>query len=321
MSAAPPVIAASLWPDSKVERSIFGTVDPEAIWGQVLETCPEAEDCFAFRVSIGALFGLELRDGSRVALKIHTGAYSTEYLAAAQAVQEHLWLRGFPCPRPLGSRGRATLEEWRDEGVYRDGHVPEVRRALAIALARLIELTDELRPLPRLERGFAFPHEATQLWPTPHNVLFDFEATSAGADWIDEIGASAREVRDNRIGREVVGHGDWVANHVRFDGTEPCVAYDWDSLETDCEPNLLGCAAATFTYNEQFPVELEPTVEETRAFLADYEAARGEPLTRDELRAAHAAAVYVRAYATRCGHAVGGAINRTAVEAYAEALL
>jgi hypothetical protein len=321
MAAAPPIIAASLWPDPKVERSIFGTDDPEAIWGQVLETCPEAVGCFAFRVSIGAMFGLELRDGSRVALKIHTGAYSSEYLAAAQAVQAHLWRRGFPCPRPLGARGRATLEEWRDEGVYRDGHVPEVRRALAVALARLIGLTDELRPLPRLERGFSFPREVTQLWPTPHNVLFDFEATSAGAEWIDEIAVAALAVRDERVGREVVGHGDWVANHVRFDGAEPCVAYDWDSLETDREPNLVGCAAATFTYNEQLPVELEPSVEETRAFVADYEAARGAPLTADELRATRAAAVYVRAYATRCGHAVGGSIDRAAVKAYADALL
>jgi hypothetical protein len=289
LAAAPAIIAATLWPDPKVEQSIFDTTDPEAIWEQVLGTCPQAVDCFAFRVSIGALFGLQLRDGSRVALKIHTSAYSPDYLAAAQAVQQHLWRRGFPCPRPLGGRGCATLEEWRDEGVYGDAHVPQVRRALAAALARLIKLTDELRPLPRLQRGFAFRRRVSELWPTPHNVLFDFEATSA--------------------------------NHVRFEGTEPCVAYDWDSLETDREPNLLGCAGATFTYSEQLPVELQPSVKETRAFVEDYEAARGAPLTADELRAARAAAVYVRAYATRCGHAVGGAIDRAAVEAYADALL
>ena len=49
MAAAPPIIAASLWPDPKVERSIFGTADPEAIWEQVRETCPDALGCFAFR--------------------------------------------------------------------------------------------------------------------------------------------------------------------------------------------------------------------------------------------------------------------------------
>jgi hypothetical protein len=321
MATAPPIIAASLWPEPKVELSIFGTVDPDEIWEQVLEVCPDAVECFAFRASIGAMFGIGLRDGSRVALKLHTDAYSGAYLGAAQGVQEHLWRRGFPCPRPLGVRGQAAIEEWRDEGDYRDGHKPEVRRALATTLARLIELTDELRPPPRLERGFSFPGPLGPLWPTPHNVLFDFHATAAGAEWIDEIAAAARPIRDDRVGREVVGHGDWVANHVRFEGAEPSVAYDWDSLETDREPNLLGCSAATFTYMEHLPVELEPTVDETRAFIADYEAARGTPLTPEERRATHAAAVYVRAYATRCGHAVGGEIDRASVEAYAEALL
>jgi hypothetical protein len=267
------------------------------------------------------MFGIELRDGSRVALKIHTAAYPTSYLVAAQQVQEHLWRQGFPCPRPLGVRGRATLEEWKEDGVYRDAHEPEVRRGLAAALARLIELTDELRPRPRLERGFAFPAPGGPLWPTPHNVLFDFEATSAGAEWIDEIAIAARGIRDQPIGAEVVAHGDWVANHVRFEGALPSVAYDWDSLETNREPNLLGCAAATFTYNEHLPVELQPTAAETRAFISDYEAARGTSLTAEERRATHAAAVYVRAYATRCGHAVRADIDRASVEAYAEALL
>jgi hypothetical protein len=267
------------------------------------------------------MFGIELRDGSRIALKLHTAAYPSSYLAAAQRVQEHLWRRGFPCPRPLGVRGRATLEEWIDDGVYRDAHEPDVRRALAVALAHLIELTDELRPMPRLERGFAFPARGGSLWPTPHNVLFDFEATSAGAEWIDEVATAARRIRDEPVGREVVGHGDWVANHVRFDGAKPRVAYDWDSLETDREPNLVGCSAATFTYNEQLPVELEPGVDETRAFIADYEAARSTPLTSGERRATQAAAVFVRAYATRCGHALGGDVDRSALEVYAEALL
>jgi hypothetical protein len=321
MAAAPPIIAASLWPDAKVERSIFGTDDPDGIWRQVLAVCPEAKECFAFAVSIGAMFGIELRDGSLIALMIHTAAYPKSYLVEAQRVQEHLWRRGFPCPRPLGVHGRASLEEWRDDGVYRDAHEPEVRRHLAVALARLVELTDELRPLPRLDRGFSFPAPGGPLWPIPHNVLFDFEATSAGAGWIDEIAVAARRIRDELMGREVVAHGDWVANHVRFEGTQPIVAYDWDSLERDREPNLLGCAAATFTYNEHLPVELQPTADESRQFIADYEAQRGTPLTENERRATHAAAVYVRAYAARCGHAVGADVDRESVKAYAGELL
>jgi hypothetical protein len=321
MALAPPIIAASLWPEAKVERSIFGTDDPDAIWRLVLEACPGAKECFAFRVSIGAMFGIELSDGSRIALKLHTAAYPTSYLVAAQRVQEHLWRRGFPCPRPLGVRGRATIEEWREGGVYRDGHEPEVRRGLAAGLARMIVLTEELNPAPHLERGFSFPPPGGQLWPKPHNVLFDFEATSTGAQWIDDLAIAARRIRDEPVGCDVVAHGDWVANHVRFEGREPRVAYDWDSLETDREPNLVGCAAATFTYNEHLPVELQPTADETRAFIADYEVARGRPLTGDERRATDGAAVYARAYAARCGHAIGGDVDRSSVEAYAEALL
>jgi hypothetical protein len=66
-------IAERMWPDAAVERSIFGTDDPEAIWDQVREACPDAVGCFAFEVSVGARFGLVLRGGSRLALKFHVG--------------------------------------------------------------------------------------------------------------------------------------------------------------------------------------------------------------------------------------------------------
>jgi hypothetical protein len=61
-------VAERMWPEALVEQSIFGTDDPDEIWRQVLQVCPEAETCFAFRVSIGAMFGIERRDGSRIAL-------------------------------------------------------------------------------------------------------------------------------------------------------------------------------------------------------------------------------------------------------------
>ena len=59
-------IAERMWPGAAVERSIFGTDDPEEIWRLALAVCPDAVDCFAFEVSVGALFGLLLRGGSRV---------------------------------------------------------------------------------------------------------------------------------------------------------------------------------------------------------------------------------------------------------------
>jgi hypothetical protein len=274
--------------------------------------------CFALEVSVGALFGLRLDDGSRVALKIHTGRTGQDYLEAVQRVQAALWERGFPCPRPLGVRERATLEEWRDEGMYRDAHEPEVRRVVADHLARLLRVTRELGPIAGLEPFF--PSADGPLWPTPHNVLFDFEDTGAGAEWIDEIAREARRLRDARVGELVIGHGDWTVKHFRFDGLRPTVVYDWDSLYTDFETVYVGGSAATFTYTQRVPVRLWPTVAEARAFFDDYERARGA-FTTEERAAAQAAAVYGRAYTTRCVHALGDDARALELEEFAAALL
>ena len=312
-------LAERMWPGAQVERSIFGTGDPEAIWQQVLAICPEAVDCFMFEVSVGALLGLVLADGERVALKVHVDRAVGGYLEAMQAVQEQLWRRDFPCPRPLGVRGRATLEEWRDEGGYLDAHDSAVRRALADLLATLVGLGRDLEPSPQL-----VPFLRTsggRLWPKPHNVLFDFEATADRAGWIDEIATAARSRRDAGQGDLVIGHHDWTVKHVRFDGLRPTVVYDWDSLSADLEPCFAGDAAATFTYTNHLPVELWPTVDEAEAFIDDYERARGRPFTPRERGTARAAAVYTRAYSTRCIHAVGGDARSLRLEEHARELL
>jgi hypothetical protein len=312
-------LAEQIWPEARIERSIFGTDDPKAIWAQVLELCPEAASCFAFEVSVGAVFGLVLRDGSRVALKVHVGRVSPDYLPAAQWVQRHLFEQGFPCPEPLGVRGRATLEEWRDEGGYRDAHQPVVRRAIADHLAALLRATAGLEPIAALEPFF--PRASDRLWPLPHNVLFDFEATGRGAEWIDEIAQTAKQQRDAHSGRLVIGHHDWVVKHFRFDNRlRPTVIYDWDSLSSDLETSFVGEAASTFTYTEHLPVSLWPTPEEASAFVEDYIAARGSPFTPDERRDANAAAVYSRAYSTRCVHALGDA-SHMQLDEYADAFL
>jgi hypothetical protein len=310
-------IAESIWPGAPIERSIFGTDDPQAIWGQALELCPEAVGCFAFEVSVGALFGLRLRDGSRVALKVHVEDRAGR-LEAVQRVQAHLFQSGFPCPRPLGVRGRATFEEWRDDGHYLDAHEPSVRRAIATKLAELFRRTDELQDAG-MEPYVQPP--GGPLWPTPHNVLFDFGATALGAEWIDEIAAAAKPVRDTRVGRLVIGHGDWTVQHFRFQGLRPTVIYDWDSLNADLETVFVGNAAATFTYTGHLRVEVWPTVDEARAFLDDYESARDRPFTPKERVAAQAAAVYSRGYSTRCTHAVGKDVSRMGLRDYAEAFM
>jgi hypothetical protein len=311
-------IAERMWPDALVERSILGTGDPEEIWRLALAACPDAVNCFAFEASVGVLFGLLLRDGSRVALKIHPERDASS-LEAVQRVQAHLLERRFPCPRPLGVQGRATLERWCDEGSYRDAHEPAVRRVVAEHLALLVRLTAKLHPLAGLEPYFQPPD--APLWPIPHNVLFDFEATAAGAEWIDDIARAAKPLRDARVGELVIGHGDWSVKHFRFRGLRPTVVYDWSSLGTDYETTYVGVAADSFTYTAHLPVAVLPTVDEACAFFEDYERARGRPFSLEERRAAHAAAVYGRAYSARCTHAVGNEARQISLDDFAEAFL
>ena len=309
-------------PDSPVIKDVLGTLDAGEIRARVTELDPESEEIFFFRASVGALFGLRRRDGSRVAMKVHKLFTDEAYFDELHRVQSALADAGFPAPRPLGRRGLVTWEEWIEVGEFRNAHEPDVRRAMARALARLLELATAtgLRPC----RPF-LPFGDDGLWPVPHNALFDFEATRQGAEWIDEIARIAKSrSRDTEIGAEMVGHTDWSAKHLRFDERlEPTALYDWDSVTTDREPNLVGTAAASFTYTEELGEEIAvwPSADESLAFIADYEDARGAPFSDDERDAVQSACVYLRAYAARCHHAYGGDARETDLEGIAAVLL
>ena len=305
------------YPASPVVLDVLGTLDPAEIRAVARRYEPEAEEIFFFSASVGALYGVRRRDGSRVAIKVSTLFRDPSYFAEVQRLQSALRAAGFPAPAPVRREGTVTVDEWLDEGEFRDGHEPEVRRALATSLARFVELATATGIRPR--REFLRPSGA--LWPKPHNVLFDFEATAAGAEWIDEIARAARSVP--AAGREVVGHTDWAAKHVRFDAElRPTAVYDWDSVDTELETRLVGGAAGSFTYTEELaqPVVRWPSPDESAAFVADYEQARGEPFSAAERLTVDAACVYLLAYAARCHHAVGGDTRDQRLEDHAAAL-
>lgn len=310
------------YPESPVVEDVLGTLDADAIRARVRDLDPEVTEIFYFAASVGAVFGVRRRDGTRVAMKVHKLFTDEEYFDVLQRVQAVLADAGFPAPRPLGRRGLVTWEEWRDVGAFCNAHEPEVRRAMARALVRFHALATATGLRPR--RPF-LPFADDGLWPVPHNALFDFAATREGAEWIDEIARVAKSrSRDTEIGAEMVGHTDWSAKHLRFDERlEPTALYDWDSVTTDREPNLVGTAAGSFTYTEELDEEIDvwPSTEESRAFIADYEFARGVPFGGEEREAAQAACVYLRAYAARCHHAYGRDARETGLEALADALL
>jgi hypothetical protein len=295
------------WPGPWTEDDLFGTHEPEEVGAAFEEFCvielgsPIADGLF-YEASIGCVAGAALADGRRVVVKAQALANSSEYLEAAARVQGTLVERGFPAPavllgpRPLG-RTVATVEELVDEGDYRDAHEAPIRAALAEALARLVMLSADV-PTADLEREpELLPPD--RLWPRPHHRMFDFDATRAGTEWIDELAARARG-RLGSPGEPVVGHLDWTVKQCRFVGDELRVVYDWDSLGLMPEPELVGNAAAHFTTTWRLDVPLIPSPEEARAFVAEYEEARGREFDREEHVRLGAQAVYALAYGARC---------------------
>lgn len=300
-------------------ESVLGTADPRRVASDLDAFCSSVlgspvEGVLFCDISIGAVFGLRLGDARRVVLKAHRPAQDAGLLVSVHRVQLHLSNRGFPCPRPvLGptpfGAGLANVDELVDAGEFADAHEPEIRREMARTLVRLVELASEMPGEVRAPLGGrSWPKDG--LWPPPHNALFDFESTAPGAEWIDEIAGEAKRIAEESapVGT-VVGHGDWSANQMRFEGSKVSVAYDWDSLRLDKETTFVGHTATHFPYTERLDIPTAPSPEEVRLFVEEYEAARVAPFSRRERAALFAAATYGLAYTARCEHAVdpGGA--------------
>jgi Ser/Thr protein kinase RdoA (MazF antagonist) len=129
------------------------------------------------------------------------------------------------------------------------------------------------------------------LWPRPDGSEIDLNAVG-GPDWLDRVGSAARDRLRAGGGEIVIGHCDWLADNVRWQGDDLLVVHDWDSAVGDTEAVLVGFAAALYSTGGRDDL---PTVEETDRFLAAYCDARGQPFSADELERAWAAGVWTRA--------------------------
>ena len=292
------------------ERDIFGVTDPAAIVAAVDSFC-KAElgsgvgSYEFYATSVCSVHGLKLQDGRGVVVKVHRAGCDTAHLDAVHAVQRHLVAVGFPAPAPvLGparlSGGVAVVDGLLDRDGWRDAHEPEVRRVAAAGLARQVALCRELGAVPGLKTAALVRR---QLWGRPHDRRFDFTASAAGADWIDGLALEARERLDGAEGPLVAGHADWRAEHLRYLGGELSATWDWDSLSLAPEPAVAGGVAHAFVADYGVEgLDCVPTLDESLAFIADYESARGVAFTPAESVTARAALVWYAAYSARCEH-------------------
>ena len=176
--------------------------------------------------------------------------------------------------------------------------------ASAAGLARLVTVAAELprsAVAPLAMHPMATPVDG--LYPEPHSPLFDFEATAAGAEWIDDLARVALVARDSDRTEPVVAHTDWSARNVRVwpDGIR--AIYDADSLSLVPESTAVGIAAATWSAFGEEAEATAPGPEEAARWVAAYEHA-DRPLSRAQWHAAGGSVLYSLAYTARCEHAV-----------------
>lgn len=124
-----------------------------------------------------------------------------------------------------------------------------------------------------------------QTWDTPFVELDCF-----GTDSADQIAAIMNEFCRAHLGARLRGY---------------LFYYDWDSLAFRPENELVGISAHGFTADWMLEgVRRIPTADDIRAFVADYEAARGAPFSKRERRSLFATCVYCIAYGARCAHSL-----------------
>lgn len=303
------------WDTAHVELAIYGFDDAKAIASAIDEFCKRevgasVANTLFYQSSIGAVAGVLLADGRRVVVKAHQPDWSYSRLEEVVRLQRYIAAQTGLAPMvlvgplPLG-QGWAVVEAYTERGVSCNAHDPTIRQELAKSLYAIVELLEPFtnacilppQPLTSLPQG--------ALWPTPHSQLFDFDATRAGAEDIDSLAEKAR-ARIVPCGRVVIGHGDWRAEHIRFENMQPVMAFDWDSLCKGVEPELVGFTAHAFCADwSRTDYVQAPTLEEAQAFVADYEEARGHPFEADEKMLCGAAFAYSVAYTARCTHALG----------------
>ncbi|WP_343446539.1 phosphotransferase [Micromonospora schwarzwaldensis] len=240
---------------------------------------------------------MTLDDGREVVVKVRQAAARIQ---ACEAVHRHLWSAGFPCARllagPLEEDGRCvTVEELVRPAPSETGMAADVTDSAA-GLARLVTQASSMGPLPALDPPppwVWWDHRQEGPWPIPDDRPEDLNA-HPGPAWLDEVGRRVRErLRAYRL-PPVIGHGDWEAQNVLWNGGRLHVVHDWDSVVSLPEAAVAGAAAGVFAVVGGVPGA--PTVRQTAAFVDAYERARGLSWSRDDREVCWAAGLWVRAF-------------------------
>ena len=271
-------------------------------------------ECFLFELSVGAVFGLSMGE-EKCILKAYSSDTELESLKAQSRFQRYLSEQGFPCPpvisEPAVRDGLIfTIEGYLGKGRRADGHLKEDRKLMAKSLAELIAIGEQYQYQDELPRYLLQAVEGSP-WPKPHNVLFDFPATSRGAEWIDDVGwrfKTSSEASDQTL---KIGHLDWGAKHIRMASRQVSAIYDWDSVARFPEAHIIGSAAINLATSWYVSGSNRPTLVELLDFLDQYQLARGRFFSKGQRDTLVSSMLYGAGYSARCEYSIKAEAGRT----------
>jgi hypothetical protein len=271
---------------------VVGNEGPDWLVPWCEEHLGSAPDQVLFTSSqLSAVFGIRLRDGREVVVKARSEP--KDRIDSCLRAQEYLAASGFPCPRPSTpptAVGDLTIhaETLLAGGDLLRGTSDDVVRKYADAFARVMTLLEPLQIRPPLPNPYwlRWEHMGNGIWP---DVPWLAGGDSSGVPEfvVDTAIRSARRLHSASL-PNVLGHGDFEAQNLRWKDSKLWAVHDWDSLAWLPEAALVGAASAVFA-SSQAPT-LAP-LESSEAFLIVYQDRRGRRFTRDEEEIAWAASV------------------------------
>jgi hypothetical protein len=134
------------------------------------------------------------------------------------------------------------------------------------------------------------------LWPPADDGPADLNAVT-GPSWIDDLGYAVRaRLAEATVGMPVVlGHGDWEAQNLRWQGLRPVAVHDWDSVMAAPEPVVVGLAAAVWPSGAGDTWHAA-SLPQSAAFIEAYQRAAHLAWAPVQVEAAWAAGLWVRTF-------------------------
>jgi len=241
------------------------------------------------RQQVSMVFGLRLAGGADAVVKARADGGRAVSCVAAQA---QLAERRLPCARPLTpvvgvGPWSVHAEEFRPGGEMLHGDSPEVAVRCAEVFAWLMTELAGVAVAPPLPNPpwVRWDHADAGTWPAID--VLDSRDQSAVPAYVADAAVRARG-RLLAAGLPcVLGHADFEAQNLRWQGEQVHAVHDWDSLAWQPEAALAGAASGAFASDG--PPTLAP-VESSEAFLMAYQDIRERSFTAEEQEIAWAGA-------------------------------